>query len=119
MAESLVAYNNKYCKGEPYGGLHESRFSAGEGFGQGFTNAATHTISTPHIYSAGPDPELRTRFTSAGAGANHNIQIKVNNAAITTVDSTNYYNYRMRQVAENFALSTLNSSNTITLNGMA
>ncbi len=118
MAKSLVAYNNKYCRGEPYGGLYESRFSAGEGFGQGFLKTATHTIPTPHIYSAGPQAELRTRFTSAGAGANHQVQIKVNNAVIP-IDSANYYNFRMRQVAENFAPSVLSANNTVTINGMA
>jgi len=121
MDQALYYSNKKYNKGESFGGLQESRFSAGEGFGTKLARNTTLPLTVSNVYTGGPDTELRMRFASKGEGANHNIQIEVNdNPLLSVADSTTYYNYRMRQVEKDFPTSFLsNGANTVDLDGNA
>jgi len=109
---------NKYHKGEPYGGLYESRFSAGEGFAYKLNQVTPGSVTISDLYTGGPDAEVRVRLAAAGAGANHSLQISVNGTAITT-DSSTFYNYLMRQVNEPISTSMLtNGVNPMEVRGL-
>jgi len=77
--ETFTTSQKKYHKGEPYGGLYESRFSAGEGFGHILASSTTGSVTISNLYTGGNvDAQLSVRLAASGAGANHKLEILVN-----------------------------------------
>jgi len=100
MDRAVRVFNNKYHKGEPYGGLYESRFSAGEGFAYALSRTIPGSVSISNLYTGagGPDAELSVRLAASGAGTNHKVEIKLNGGIVPIpADSASFYNYLMRQ----------------------
>jgi|GEM_PF-735134 len=116
--ETFTLSQKKYNKGEPYGGLYESRFSAGEGFGYKLNQTTPGSVTISDLYTGGPDAQLSVRLASSGAGTNHHLQISLNGAAVA-IDSATFYNYVHRQVDENISTSTLNNgANALEVKGL-
>lgn len=117
MDQALQVLINKYHKGEPYGGLYESRFSAGEGFAYNLGQTTQGSVTINNLHTGGPDAQLSVGLAASGAGANHNLQIKVNNTVVPD-DSASFYNYLHRQVDKDIPTSWLNNgANPIEVKG--
>ncbi len=116
--ETFTLSQKKYHKGEPYGGLYESRFSPGEGFGYKLQQTTPGTVTISDLHTGGPDAELSVGLAASGAGANHHLQISVNGAAVA-IDSATFYNYVHRQVKEDIPTSMLmNGANALEVKGL-
>jgi len=119
MDVAVKMFNNKYHKGEPYGGLYESRFSPGEGFATQLSQTASGTVSLSNMYTSDPnlDAELSIRLAASGAGSNHNLEIKVNQM-VQDDDSAGFYNYLLRQINMPISTNMLNNGgNTVDIRG--
>jgi len=118
MDQALDVHINRYHRGEPFGGLYESRFSAGEGFASNLTQATTGSVTISNLYTGGPDAELGVRLAASGAGANHHLQISLNGTAVP-IDSATFFNYLHRQVDEDIPTSMLaNGTNALEVRGL-
>jgi len=126
MNETVLAYNNKYNKGKPTQGLYESRFSAGEGFGEAYIKAGTHSLSTPYAYTTGSvDAELNMKFAASSTTgypdynpADHSPQISLNGTSIPG-SLSNFSGYDLIDFTETFPVNLLSSGTAeFQLNGL-
>jgi len=117
---SRELFTGNFSRGKPYyisnTPFYSSLYEEGEGFiGQDFTtnNPITYSISTPSVYSNGPQAEFKTSVLSKSDGS-HTVSIDLNGNTIHTTPSS-FTGFELNH--HNFSSGIpglLSSSNTVT-----